>query len=95
MPSFFQQFLKAVSLLMVGLFSFLPQTIQNYLTGIVLPSLRDHHNEFLLKEMKRRWENHKIMNEWMRKFFMYLVRGSPYHVLFPFLPLPPAHGGTL
>jgi cullin 1 len=39
----------------------------------VLPSLRDHHDEFLLKEVKRRWENHKIMNEWMRKFFMYLV----------------------
>jgi hypothetical protein len=53
------------------------QTIQHYLENTVRPSLRDHHGEFLLKEVKRRWENHKILNEWLRKFFMYLVRATP------------------
>uniref|UniRef100_I2CQT5 Cullin 1 n=2 Tax=Nannochloropsis gaditana TaxID=72520 RepID=I2CQT5_NANGC len=50
------------------------ETISDYLTRTVLPSLRNHHKEYLLVEVKRRWENHKIMNEWMRKFFMYLDR---------------------
>jgi cullin 1 len=44
------------------------------LTHTVLPALRDRHNEFLLKELTRRWFNHQIMNKWMQKFFMYLDR---------------------
>lgn len=32
---------------------------------------------FLLQELVRRWQNHKIMNTWMLKFFMYLDR---FHV---------------
>lgn len=50
------------------------ETIQKYLTHSVLPALRDQHNEFLLKELTRRWSNHEIMNKWMQKFFMYLDR---------------------
>lgn len=61
------------------------ETISNYLTQTVLPSLRDHHSEFLLVEVKRRWENHKIMNEWMRKFFMYLDRYYVKHNSLPSL----------
>jgi cullin 1 len=53
------------------------------LTGTVLPSLRDQHNEFLLKELTRRWQNHEIMNKWMQKFFMYLDR---YYVKHHSLP---------
>lgn len=35
------------------------QTISSYLTQTVLPSLRAHHDEFLLQEVKKRWEHHK------------------------------------
>lgn len=37
-------------------------------------ALREQHGEFLLKELVRRWSNHKIMNQWMQKFFQYLDR---------------------
>ena len=50
------------------------EVISNYLTHTVLPALRDRHNEFLLKELTRRWSNHEIMNKWMQRFFMYLDR---------------------
>ena len=70
----------------------------------VLPSLRDRHDEFLLRELIRRWENHRIMNKWMQKFFMYLDRYYVKHHSLPTLEeagrpailpalalLPPAH----
>ncbi|CAM9332816.1 unnamed protein product, partial [Choristocarpus tenellus] len=50
------------------------KTIQEYLSGTVVKALRDQHGEFLLKELVRRWSNHKIMNRWMQKFFQYLDR---------------------
>lgn len=49
-------------------------TIKNYLSSTVLPALRDKHDEYLLKELHHRWTNHKIMNKWMTRFFMYLDR---------------------
>lgn len=60
-------------------------TIVNYLTSTVLPSLRDRHDEFLLRELIRRWENHRIMNKWMQKFFMYLDRYYVKHHSLPTL----------
>lgn len=45
-----------------------------YLSGTVVNALGDQHEEFLLKELVRRWNNHKIMNQWMQKFFQYLDR---------------------
>jgi len=49
----------------------------------VLPALRHQHNDFLLTELTKRWANHKIMNKWMRLFFMYLDR---YYVKHHSLP---------
>ena len=49
----------------------------------MLPALRDRHNEFLLRELTRRWVNHEIMNKWMMQFFMYLDR---YYVKHHSLP---------
>ena len=49
-------------------------TICEYLTHTVLPALRHQRSEFLLTELTQRWANHKIMNRWMQKFFMYLDR---------------------
>lgn len=41
-----------------------------------MPALRDRHGELLLTELVTRWEHHKIMNKWMFRFFMYLVRSN-------------------
>ena len=38
------------------------------------PALREHHAEFLLKELYKRWGNHKIMVRWLSRFFNYLDR---------------------
>jgi len=59
------------------------ETIAKYLNDTVLPALRNRHDIFLLQELVRRWQNHKIMNKWMQKFFMYLDR---YHVKYNSLP---------
>lgn len=40
----------------------------------VLPSLREKHDEFMLKELVRRWSNHKVMVRWLSRFFHYLDR---------------------
>jgi cullin 1 len=40
----------------------------------VLPALKRHSNEVLLKEMLRRWDNHKLMVRWLSRFFNYLDR---------------------
>ena len=40
----------------------------------VLPSLRDHRDEFLLRELLKRWNNHKVMVRWLSRFFNYLDR---------------------
>lgn len=39
---------------------------------IVLPSLNKKHDEFLLKELEKRWASHKLMVKWLLKFFRYL-----------------------
>jgi len=61
------------------------ETIATYLTHTVLPSLRDQHDEYLLRELTRRWSNHEIMNKWMRQFFMYLDRYYVKHHSLPTL----------
>ncbi|XLT81001.1 hypothetical protein HN873_002754 [Arachis hypogaea] len=38
----------------------------------VLPSLREKHDEFMLRELVKRWANHKIMVGWLCRFFRYL-----------------------
>jgi hypothetical protein len=43
----------------------------------VLPALKEHHAEFLLKELYKRWGNHKIMVRWLSRFFNYLDRRVP------------------
>ena len=56
------------------------EIICDYLRDTVLPCIEKKGSEgslLLLKELKHKWENHKLMNKWMTKFFMYLDR---YHV---------------
>jgi cullin 1 len=59
------------------------ETIGKYLSTHVLPVLKERHNEFLLRELVTRGDNHKIMNKWLQKFFMYLDR---YYVKYHSLP---------
>ncbi|CAH1420145.1 unnamed protein product [Lactuca virosa] len=40
----------------------------------VLPSLREKHGEFMLRELVRTWSNHKVMVRWVSRFFHYLDR---------------------
>ena len=40
----------------------------------VLPALKEEQNEFLLKELHKRWNNHKVMVRWLSRFFNYLDR---------------------
>ena len=49
-----------------------------YTTERVLPSLRaaaaSHAGDGLLRELWRRWGNHKLMIRWLARFFNYLDR---------------------
>ncbi|KAK4264654.1 hypothetical protein QN277_025800 [Acacia crassicarpa] len=48
------------------------ETIQEYINSTVLPSLRARYDEFLLRELVKRWSNHKVMTRWLSGFFHYL-----------------------
>ncbi|KNA11180.1 hypothetical protein SOVF_137680 [Spinacia oleracea] len=46
----------------------------DYIHSTVLPSLGDKHDEFMLRELVKRWSNHKVMVRWLSRFFHYLDR---------------------
>ncbi|XP_077240736.1 cullin-1-like [Tasmannia lanceolata] len=48
------------------------ESFDEYITSTVLPSLREKHDEFLLRELVKRWANHKVMVRWLSRFFHYL-----------------------
>ena len=48
------------------------EVVEEYVNSKVLPALREKHREFVLKELVKRWENHKIMVGWLSWFFGYL-----------------------
>ena len=58
--------------------------IEGYLKNPVVPCLKQRHDQFLLQELVKRGENHKIMNKWLFKFFQYLDR---FYVKYHALPL--------
>lgn len=39
-----------------------------------MPSLREKHDEFMLRELVKRWSNHNVMVKWLSRFFNYLDR---------------------
>ncbi|EXB40823.1 hypothetical protein L484_009068 [Morus notabilis] len=54
-----------------------PKECWKNLLGIcshVMPSLREKHDEFMLRELVKRWANHKVMVRWLSRFFFYLDR---------------------
>ncbi|KAM3234352.1 hypothetical protein P3L10_019712 [Capsicum annuum] len=48
------------------------EAVEDYILTIVLPSLKKKHDEFLLKELEKRCQSHKLMVKWLLKFFHYL-----------------------
>ncbi|CAL5413154.1 unnamed protein product [Camellia sinensis] len=50
------------------------ESFEEYITSTVLPSLREKHDEFMLRELVNRWSNHKVMVRWLSRFFYYLGR---------------------
>ncbi|KAI3514656.1 hypothetical protein L1887_13252 [Cichorium endivia] len=50
------------------------EAFEEYISSTVLPSLREKHDEFMLRELVKRWANHKVMVRWLSRFFHYLDR---------------------
>jgi cullin 1 len=50
------------------------EAFEEYIVSTVLPSLREKHDEFMLRELVKRWGNHKLMVRWLSRFFHYLDR---------------------
>uniref|UniRef100_A0A0D6QS21 Cullin family profile domain-containing protein n=1 Tax=Araucaria cunninghamii TaxID=56994 RepID=A0A0D6QS21_ARACU len=50
------------------------ESFEEYITSMVLPALREKHDEFMLRELVKRWGNHKVMVRWLSRFFNYLDR---------------------
>ena len=47
---------------------------EEYISRVVLPTLRESHDEFFLKTLVARWKNHKLLTKWLSKIFNYLDR---------------------
>ncbi|KAK4265738.1 hypothetical protein QN277_026752 [Acacia crassicarpa] len=49
-------------------------SFEEYIVSTVQPALREKHDEFMLRELVKRWASHKIMVRWLSYFFCYLDR---------------------
>ncbi|XP_015891950.2 cullin-1 [Ziziphus jujuba] len=50
------------------------EAFEEYIRSAVMPSLREKHDEFMLRELVKRWSNHNVMVKWLSRFFNYLDR---------------------
>ncbi|XP_042392805.1 cullin-1-like [Zingiber officinale] len=50
------------------------EVFEEYTTSVVLPSLEEKYNEFMLRELTKQWLNHKYMTKWLSHIFGYLSR---------------------
>ncbi|XP_006303539.2 cullin-2 [Capsella rubella] len=50
------------------------EVIATYNKDTVLPSLRNKFDEYMLKELVKRWGNNKVLVRWLSRFFDYLDR---------------------
>jgi len=50
------------------------EAVKEYLTNRILPRIREKHDEFMLRELVRRWENHKLLIRFLSHVFKYLDR---------------------
>jgi len=56
------------------LYNYYCEAVKEYLTARILPRIRVKHDEFMLRELVRRWENHKLMIRFLSHVFKYLDR---------------------
>ncbi|XP_058083893.1 cullin-1-like [Magnolia sinica] len=45
-----------------------------YIKSTVLPSLKEKHGMFMLRDLVRRWSDHKVLIKWLSRIFSYLER---------------------
>ncbi|KAL4642895.1 hypothetical protein ACB092_02G052800 [Castanea dentata] len=50
------------------------ETFEEYITSTVLPSLKEKNDEFMLRELVKRWAIYKVLGRWLSHFFSYLDR---------------------
>ncbi|GMH34701.1 hypothetical protein BSKO_02562 [Bryopsis sp. KO-2023] len=50
------------------------QSFETYIRTRVIRQFSDMRDEYLLRELHKRWDNHKIMVRWLSRFFNYLDR---------------------
>lgn len=48
------------------------ETFEEYITLTVLPCIMDKHDEFMLRELVKRWTTYQVMVRWFSHFFSYL-----------------------
>lgn len=57
-----------------ALYQRIEATMSTYLRSSTLPALNAVHGEFMLRELGRRWANHKLMVRWVTRTFSYVDR---------------------
>lgn len=57
-----------------NLYEKVQQTLSDYLRTTALPALSAVKGEYMLKELGRRWANHKLMVRWVTRTFSYVDR---------------------
>ncbi|KAL3922533.1 MAG: hypothetical protein SGPRY_004527 [Prymnesium sp.] len=62
------------------------EAVKDYLSARILPRIREKHDEYMLRELVRRWENHKLMIRFLSHVFKYLVRKQAAQSLLPNSP---------
>eukprot|EP00316_Scyphosphaera_apsteinii_P011384 CAMPEP_0119338308 /NCGR_PEP_ID=MMETSP1333-20130426/95746_1 /TAXON_ID=418940 /ORGANISM="Scyphosphaera apsteinii, Strain RCC1455" /LENGTH=698 /DNA_ID=CAMNT_0007349543 /DNA_START=233 /DNA_END=2329 /DNA_ORIENTATION=- len=50
------------------------EAVKDYLTARILPRIKEKHDESMLRELVRRWENHKLLIRFLSHVFKYLDR---------------------
>ena len=48
--------------------------VKDYLAARILPRIKEKHDEYMLRELVRRWDNHKLMIRFLSHVFKYLDR---------------------
>lgn len=56
------------------LYEYYEKCISEYLQSIALPAIQKLSGEYMIKELVKRWEDHKIMKKWLFDFFRYVDR---------------------
>ena len=56
------------------LYNYYCEAVKEYLSARILPRIKEKHDESMLRELVRRWENHKLLVRFLSHVFKYLDR---------------------